>query len=221
MNACTVRSAPSVSSASAPRSAIRSCATRDSLRSRRANTTSGTTTNGTTAATTPASSGDVTTSMANAPTSNSAERNHCDSADPASACNTAVSACKRDSTSPVRAVSNQAGDNAITWSNTARRKSAPTRSPSHVTSAKRDPVASASSTMIRLMPNAVAFSCAWLPLANPPSISRRNPWPSASTSPADASSAPVAPTAAQRYRATNGQISRSAPVRDTIGPCTS
>ena len=149
---------------------MRSWATRDSLRSRREKTTSGTTTKGTTAATTPARRGDVTTSIANAPTNSSAERNHCDNADPASACNTAVSACSRDSTSPVRAVSNQVGERAITWSNTARRRSAPIRSPSQVTSAKRDPVASASSTMMPDMPSAVAFSCDWLPLANPPSI---------------------------------------------------
>ena len=198
VKACTVRKALSVSSASAPRSATRSCATRDSLRSRRENTTSGTTTNGTTAATRAESSGEVITSMPNAPSSSRAERSHCDSAEPVSACSTEVSACRRDSTSPTRAVSNQAGDRVSTRSNTARRRSAPIRSPSQVTRAKRLAVAKASRAMTQAMTSAVAFSLAVLPLAKPPSIRWRKPWPSTRTSPAEASSASVAPATCQR-----------------------
>ena len=198
VNACTVRSALSVSSASAPKSAIRSCDTRDSRRSRRENTTSGATTSGTTAATSPDSSGDVTTSMANAPTSSRLDRSHCDSADPVSACSTAVSACNRDSTSPVRAVSNQAGDSAITRLNTACRRSAPTRSPSQVIRLNRALVATASSATTTATASAVAFSRAGLWLANPPSIRCRSPCPNASSSPAADSSAAIAPAVCTR-----------------------
>ncbi len=119
-----------VSSASAPRSAIRSCADRARLRSRRPNTTSGSTTKGTTATTISASFGLVTTSMAIAPSASSADRSQTDTALPISDCSRAVSVVSRVSTSPVRSVSNTAGDSVSTRSNTAARMSAATRSPS-------------------------------------------------------------------------------------------
>ena len=157
VNAWTVRNAPRVSSARAPRSATRAWASRDRRRSRRENMTSGMTTSGITPAIKAESIGDVTTSMAKPPTSSNAERSHCDSAEPARLCSTVVSACSRDSTSPMRAVSNQAGDSDSTRSNTARRRSAPTRSPSQVTRANRLAVVSANSAMTTAMTEAVAF----------------------------------------------------------------
>ena len=98
----------------------------------------------------------------------------------------------------MRAVSNQAGESDSTWSNTARRRSAPIRSPSQVTSTNRAAVASASSTITPAIAAAVAFSLAMLPLANPPSITCRTPWPRASTRPEEASSATAAQATLQR-----------------------
>ena len=187
VKACTVRSADTVSSASAAKSAMRSCATRDRVRSRRENSARGTTTNGTTPTTTRDSAGLVTTSMARAPTSSTMLRSHWLTAEPARACSTAVSAIRRDSTSPVRAVSNHAGESVVTWSNTARRRSAPTRSPNQVTRAKRQDVAAASPAITTATPSAVALRRAWLPVAMPPSTSRRTAWPRSRTSPDAAS----------------------------------
>ena len=81
----------------------------------------------------PASLGLVTISMVKAPTSISALRIHCETAEPISACSTDTSAVSRVRMSPVRAVSKKLGDSETILSNTSRRMSAATRSPSQDT----------------------------------------------------------------------------------------
>ena len=112
---------------------MRSCAVRDSRRSRLPNSTSGSTTTGTTSSTSAVSFGLVTSSMTRAPASSSALRSHCETAEPISACSTEMSAVSRARMSPVRAVSKKAGDNDTMRSNRSRLRSAAIRSPSQDT----------------------------------------------------------------------------------------
>ena len=105
VKACTVGRPFSVSSAVAARSATRSCAWRESFRSRRPNRISGTTTTGTTTRVMTASLGEVTTSIAAAPIASSTLRSDWLMAVPTRACSTPMSAVRRERMSPVRAVS--------------------------------------------------------------------------------------------------------------------
>ena len=105
VKACTVARPLIVSSAVAARSATRSCAERESLRSRRPKRMSGSTTTGTTTRVMAASLAEVMTSIEAAPMASRILRSDCEMAVPTSACSTAISAVRRERMSPVRAVS--------------------------------------------------------------------------------------------------------------------
>ena len=75
----------------------------------------------------------VIASMTRPPTSNSRLRTAIDALEPTTVSSIAVSFVRREMTSPVRATSNQPGGSFSRWSNTARRRSAVTRSPIHET----------------------------------------------------------------------------------------
>ncbi len=131
--ACTVRTASSVSPPSDTMSAMRACASRDSARTLRPNSTIGATTSGTTASTISASLGLVTTSMITPPTHISELRSTIEAEEPMTCSMSWASAEMRLMTSPERLISNQAGPSRTTWANRSRRRSPTTRSPSHDT----------------------------------------------------------------------------------------
>ena len=133
VKAWTVWIAFSVSSAMPLVSAIRSWVVRDSFRTRLPSTTSGTTTTGTSTRIIPVRRALVTASIARLPTSEMAERSVIDRFTPAMDCTSVVSAVSRESTSPMRVISKNAGSMRMTRAYTASRRSATTRSPSHVT----------------------------------------------------------------------------------------
>ena len=114
-NACTVRIAFRVSSAWPPSAPIRSCASRDSRRTRRPITTIGTTTSGTTIRIRPVSLGLVTSSRARPPISSRRLRKACDRLALITDWMTAVSLVRRASTSPIRVSSKKPGERPVTW----------------------------------------------------------------------------------------------------------
>jgi hypothetical protein len=124
----------SVSSTRLLVSAMRSWAPRDSRRTRRPITISGTITTGISARIQIVSRALVSASMmTSAPIRLSTERRVIDRLTPAMAWTSVVSAVSRDSTSPVRVTSKNVGSMRTTRRYTASRRSATTRSPSQVT----------------------------------------------------------------------------------------
>ena len=106
---------------------------RDWRRTRRPSTISGTSTSGISTTIISVSRTLVTASITRLPTIEIAERSVIDRLTPAIDCTSVVSAVSRDSTSPVRVTSKNAGSIRITLRYTASRRSATTRSPSQVT----------------------------------------------------------------------------------------
>ena len=115
VNACTVRTAFSVSSANAPTSARRSWLARDSRRTRRPKITIGKTTRGTIRIVSPASLGLVMTSITMPPKNKSAFLSAIEALDPTTVWMRVVSVVSRDSTSPVRVTSKKTGLRPMTW----------------------------------------------------------------------------------------------------------
>jgi hypothetical protein len=133
LKACTTGMAPSTSPATALVSATRSWLARDSRRTRRPNHMAGSTTHTTAASTWPIIQALVHTSMTTAPSPVTALRSPIDSEAPTTDCTSVVSVVRRESTSPTRVCSKNAGGCASTRQYTALRKSAVTRSPSQLT----------------------------------------------------------------------------------------
>ena len=75
----------------------------------------------------------VSASMTSPPVNSSRFRRASDTDDPMTPSSIAASLVRRAMTSPVRVTSNQPGGSDSTWSNTDRRRSEVTRSPSHDT----------------------------------------------------------------------------------------
>ncbi len=105
LKACTVRTALRVSSIWAPRSPMRSCAARDSRRTLRPNTTSGSTTSGITTSTKRVSLRLVTAIMTTPPVNIRMLRSAIDAELPMIDWSRVVSVVRRDSTSPVGVIS--------------------------------------------------------------------------------------------------------------------
>ena len=133
VNACTVGMALRISPAMAEASAMRSCESRDSLRTRRPKTMMGTTTRISKPMMMPASLALVTNSITRPPRNSSTLRSAMEMLVPTTAWIRVVSVVMRDSTSPVCVVSKNWGLCVTTWRYTALRMSAVTRSPSHDT----------------------------------------------------------------------------------------
>ena len=106
-------------------------------RTRRPSSRIGTSVAGTPSSTSSASFQLVTNSIAAAPIIISRLRTNMDTPKPITCCSTVASLARREITSPVRADSKNAGDRPSRWSNTARRKSATTRSPVAIIRRKR------------------------------------------------------------------------------------
>ena len=130
---CTVCTALRVSPAMPLVSAMRSWVVRESRRTRRPNTNSGTNTRGISKTITPVRVGLVSVSMTNAPAAVTALRNVIDRFTPAIDWTRVVSVVNRESTSPERILSKKLGSRFITCAYKRFRKSATTRSPSHDT----------------------------------------------------------------------------------------
>jgi hypothetical protein len=131
--ACTVGIALRISPASAEASAMRSCESRDSARTRRPISTIGSTSRVISPNTRPKSCTLVAASITMPPTNWNRLRSPIDTELPTTACTSVVSPVSRDSTSPVCKVSKNCGDWRSTRAYTARRRSAVTRSPIHDT----------------------------------------------------------------------------------------
>ena len=114
VNACTVWIAFNVSSAMPLVSAMRSCDARESLRTRRPSTISGTITTGTSTRIISVSLGLVIASITRLPTSEIAERSVIERFTPAMDCTSVVSAVSRESTSPILVTSKKPGSMRIT-----------------------------------------------------------------------------------------------------------
>jgi hypothetical protein len=110
-----VRIALTVSSAVPETSATRSCASRESSRTRRPTTTIGTTTTGTMTRMKPVRRGLVTTSSTRPPTSSSRLRRAWVTLAPITVWITVVSVVIRETTSPVRVTSKKPGERCSTW----------------------------------------------------------------------------------------------------------
>ena len=93
---------------------MRSCESRDSRRTLRPTTMSGTTTAGSSTTSTAMSLPLVSVSITSAPVRLSEERSAIDSEEPAIVCTSVVSVVRRDSTSPVRVTSKKVGSMRIT-----------------------------------------------------------------------------------------------------------
>ncbi len=103
------------------------------MRTRRPNSTIGATTSGTPASTSSVSFGLVSISITRPPRSSRRLRTAIDTLEPITVSSIVVSLVRREITSPVRVTSKKPGGSVSRWSNTARRRSAVTRSPSHET----------------------------------------------------------------------------------------
>ena len=112
---------------------MRSWLARESLRTRRPNSAMGATTTGTISSTRAVSLKLVSASMIRLPIPSSVLRTAIDTLVPTTCSSSALSAVRREITSPVRACSKNAGDSSSRCANTSRRKSATTRSPSQDT----------------------------------------------------------------------------------------
>jgi len=112
---------------------MRSWLNRDSLRTRRPSTMIGTTASGTTSSASAVRRGLVISSIARPPTNISELRIATETVEPTTWSIKVVSDDSRLITSPVRAVSNQAGLSRTMCAKAALRISATTRSPSHET----------------------------------------------------------------------------------------
>ena len=93
----------------------------------------GTMTTGTPARTSSVSLRLVSASITSPPMSSSRLRMAIDALDPMTVSSIVVSLVSREITSPVRVISKKPGGRRRRWSNTVRRRSAVTRSPSHET----------------------------------------------------------------------------------------
>ncbi len=93
----------------------------------------GSTTTGTPSSTSRVSLALVRASITRPPTSSSTLRTAIDALVPITVSSIAVSLVMREITSPVRVISKNSGDSSSRWSNSTRRRSAVTRSPSQDT----------------------------------------------------------------------------------------
>src|SRR5258708_32389408 len=100
---------------------MRSCESRDNLRTRRPKMTMGATTSGTPTSESAASFGLVTNIMVRLPTDISRLRSAKEAEEPTTVCTKVVSAVRRDRTSPVRTVSKKLGESDSTWEKTLER----------------------------------------------------------------------------------------------------
>ena len=114
-------------------SAMRSWLARDRRRTRRPAMTIGRNTTGTPTSTSSVSFAEVSASIAKAPIISSRLRSANEAEEPTTTSSSEVSLVRREITSPVRVTSKKLGESSRMWSNTARRMSAVTRSPSQVT----------------------------------------------------------------------------------------
>ena len=112
---------------------MRSWLARASRRTRRPNSTIGATTSGTPASTSSVSLGLVSASITSPPARSSRFLTAIETLEPITVSSIVVSLVRREITSPVRVTSKKPGGSVSRWSNTARRRSAVTRSPSQDT----------------------------------------------------------------------------------------
>ena len=131
--ACTVGIALRISPASAEASAMRSCASRERLRTRRPISVIGSASSAISPKMRPKSCTLVTASITMPPTNWNRLRSPREIELPTTVCTSVVSPVSRDSTSPVCRVSKNCGDWRSTRAYTALRRSAVTRSPIHDT----------------------------------------------------------------------------------------
>ena len=208
VKACTVGIALRISPAIAEASAIRSCESRDSLRTRRPNSTIGTTTSTSRPRMIDDSLTLVKNSITRPPTNSSTLRSAIEMLVPTTAWINVVSVVMRDSTSPVCVVSKNSGLWLTTCAYTALRMSAVTRSPSHDTVKNRAAVASASTVATPNSARKVASTWRMLvaPAAapKPRSIICLNAYGIASVAPAATTSAMAARKNWRRYGRRNG-----------------
>ncbi len=112
---------------------MRSCAARDRPRTRRPMRMMDISTTGTLRKASAVSLGLVTAIMRKAPMAMTMLRRAKEADEPTTVCTSVVSPVRRESSSPVRALSKNSADSASTWLKTRSRTSATTRSPIQVT----------------------------------------------------------------------------------------